>query len=75
MTVNVDEPVGFSVEIEDEWCCASGACVVEAPGVFDQGSDGIVVLLTDRPPTALLRDVERAARTCPSKVIAVKLDK
>ncbi|WP_213576555.1 ferredoxin [Rhodococcus sp. USK13] len=59
------------VSVELEKCTACGACVLEAPEVFDQDDEGIVVVLTKTPSKDLRESVEDAADACPSAVIQV----
>lgn len=60
------------VEVDQDRCCGSGMCVLNAPGVFDQrDEDGIVVLLDGRPPEGVWREVRDAESGCPSQAIEV----
>ncbi|WP_037909002.1 ferredoxin [Actinacidiphila yeochonensis] len=60
------------VNVDQDRCCGSGMCVLTAPGVFDQrDTDGIVVLLAERPPEDAWRDVRDAESGCPSQAIEV----
>ncbi|MCP3798483.1 ferredoxin [Allokutzneria sp. A3M-2-11 16] len=60
------------VEIDQDKCCGAGSCVLSAPEVFDQReSDGIVVLLDERPGDELREAVEEAAERCPAAAITV----
>jgi ferredoxin len=60
----------MKVTVDQEKCCAGGNCVMLAPGVFDQrDSDGVVVLLTDTPPTDARDAVREAAEVCPAACI------
>jgi ferredoxin len=61
MRVNVDEGA----------CIGAGNCVVTAPDVFDQGEEGLVVLLDEDPPRELVEDVRLAVARCPSRAITV----
>lgn len=61
------------VFVDQDRCCGSGMCVLNAPAVFDQrDEDGIVVLLDERPPEALWREVRDAESGCPSQAIEVE---
>jgi ferredoxin len=57
-------------------CIGAGHCAGLAPEVFAQGeSDGLVVLLIDRPSTPAQQDAVRsAAHACPSLAIEIKED-
>lgn len=50
-------------------CCGAGQCVRAAPKVFDQGDDGLVVLLDETPPKELHTAVREAVMLCPSGTI------
>lgn len=50
---------------------ASGACVLHAPGVFDQNEDGIVVVIIEEPPEELHEQALAAAAACPANVITI----
>jgi len=61
----------LKVAIDRRRCLSSGYCVMEAPAVFTQDEEGLVVLLDANPPP----DQHAAARTaeiaCPAAVITV----
>ena len=58
------------IEIDEPKCIASGACVFEAPDVFDQrDEDGVVVVLDPQVAVEHEANVERAAAVCPASVI------
>jgi ferredoxin len=52
-------------------CVGSGQCAMLSPDVFDQGDDGIVVVLQDRPGEELRDEVLQAIDLCPSRSIAL----
>ncbi|MER6274633.1 ferredoxin [Streptomyces sp900105755] len=63
----------MKVIVDQNKCVASGQCVLSAPEVFDQREeDGIVVLLTDKPPDGLADDVRQAVALCPAQAIWVE---
>jgi ferredoxin len=63
------------VQVDTSECVGSGQCVMTAPAVFDQREeDGIVALLTDRPPAGDQEDVRHAAGMCPARAITVTED-
>ncbi|MCC5480538.1 ferredoxin [Streptomyces barringtoniae] len=63
----------MKVIVDQNKCVASGQCVLSAPDVFDQREeDGIVVLLTEKPPDGLADDVRQAAALCPAQAIWVE---
>ena len=54
-------------------CCSSGMCVATAPDVFAQReSDGLVTVLVERPPEALMPQVRRAVESCPVGAISIE---
>ncbi|MFC9090005.1 ferredoxin [Nocardiopsis dassonvillei] len=60
------------VTVDQDWCCGAGQCVLLAPEVFDQREeDGIVELLTERPPENLYPAVREAGQVCPTGAIHV----
>lgn len=62
------------VAIDVDRCVGSGQCVMTAPDVFDQGDDGLSVLLRTDPPENLADDVRLAAELCPAQAIIVEPD-
>ncbi|MFI7444826.1 ferredoxin [Nonomuraea indica] len=52
-------------------CVGSGQCVLTVPAVFDQGDDGIVVLLTDRPDDETAARARHAVTLCPSRALSI----
>lgn len=52
-------------------CVGSGQCVLAEPTVFDQGDDGIVVLLTDQPGSAAAARARSAVNLCPSRALSI----
>jgi ferredoxin len=59
------------IQVDVRKCIGSGACVVAAPDVFDQGDDGIVVVLQEDVPEGDEATLE-AAKTCPAAVIDLR---
>jgi ferredoxin len=52
-------------------CIGAGLCVLHAPEVFDQDSDGLVKLRTSAPDRADQKASSQAASLCPSGAISV----
>jgi ferredoxin len=52
-------------------CVGSGQCVLTEPAVFDQGDDGIVVLLTDQPGDQAAARARSAVNLCPSRALSI----
>jgi ferredoxin len=63
----------MKIVLDQDKCVASGQCVLAAPEVFDQrDSDGIAVLLRERPAEQGVDAVEDAARICPAAAIRIE---
>jgi ferredoxin len=63
----------MKVTIDQHKCVSAGQCVMSAPEVFDQREDnGVVVLLTENPPTQLAGDLREAAMLCPALAIHIE---
>jgi ferredoxin len=67
---------GFSVKVavDRRRCISSGYCVMEAPAVFTQDEEGLVVLLDANPPPAQHAAARTAEIACPAAVITVSED-
>jgi ferredoxin len=61
------------VRVNLDKCIGSGNCL-SADAVFDQGDDGLVILLTDRPGADLHEAVGEAALLCPANAILIEED-
>lgn len=61
----------MKVRIDARRCLSSGYCVMEAPAVFAQDEEGLVVLLDPDPPPTQHAAVRTAERACPAAVITV----
>lgn len=62
----------MKITVDEDKCCGAGQCVMIAPEVFDQrDDDGIVVLLTERPPEDQHAAVRECAEVCPAGAIEV----
>lgn len=57
------------IRADRDKCIGSGACVLTAPGVFDQDEDGVVVALAESPPTELEAAARDAVLACPAAAI------
>jgi ferredoxin len=55
-------------------CIGSGNCVFTAPDVFDQGEDGLVVLLEEDVDPAHAEPVRQAVAHCPSAALRIVED-
>ena len=61
----------MKIVIHPEKCCGSGQCVVNAPQLFDQQDDGIVILLDAQPAPQLHETARFAASICPALAIEI----
>jgi ferredoxin len=62
------------VVADTDVCIGAGQCVLAAPGVFDQGRDGIVVLRDGDPAGTPAAAVLEAVALCPSGAIRLAED-
>lgn len=60
-----------SILLHTDFCIGSGACVLEAPEVFELDDDGLVSLLDNDPPEEAWERVQQAAAVCPVTVIEI----
>jgi ferredoxin len=56
----------MKIEADRDVCIGSGMCVMNAEEVFDQGDDGIVVVLEVEVPPEHADAAARAVANCPS---------
>jgi ferredoxin len=61
----------MQIKADTRVCVGSGQCVLTEPTVFDQGDDGIVVLLTDRPYGEAEGQARNAVNLCPSQALSI----
>jgi ferredoxin len=69
VTARQESPIG--VRADRDVCIGAGMCVMTTEEVFDQGDDGIVVILAPTPPPELAGKVRRAVRDCPSGALSL----
>jgi ferredoxin len=55
-------------------CVGAGQCVLTEPAVFDQGDDGLVVLLDEAPEGAQADAARTAVDLCPSGALSLVED-
>ena len=55
-----------------ELCKGHGACMGEAPELFQVDADGRLTVLNDSPDESLLDKARAAARYCPTQAITLK---
>jgi ferredoxin len=56
----------MKIEADRDVCIGSGMCVMNAEEVFDQGDDGIVVVLEVEVPPEHADAAARVVANCPS---------
>ena len=56
----------MKIEADRDVCIGAGMCVMTAEEVFDQGDDGIVVVLEVEVPADHAAAAARAVASCPS---------
>ena len=56
----------MKIEADRDVCIGAGMCVMNAEEVFDQGDDGIVVVLDVEVPPQHADAAARAVASCPS---------
>ncbi|MFE0176338.1 ferredoxin [Streptomyces sp. NPDC059002] len=59
------------ISTDSDKCVGAGQCAMFLPDVFDQGDDGVVVLLQEQPSEGKRQDVRTAAALCPSNSIRI----
>ncbi len=52
-------------------CIGAGLCALTAPGVFDQGDDGLVQVLQVKPDGDDSAAAREAANVCPSGAVQI----
>lgn len=62
--------VALRVVVDREMCCGAGNCVANAPDVFDQHDDGLVLLRTPVVAPAGRQAVLDAIDLCPTGAIS-----
>ena len=62
------------VAADREVCVGAGQCAMLAPGVFDQGEDGLVTVLTPEPAEEDHAAARQAGELCPSWALTVRAD-
>lgn len=62
----------MKITVIPEKCCGSGQCVLNAPALFDQDDNAIVVLLEKEPPRNEHANARRAAEICPAQAIIIE---
>jgi ferredoxin len=63
----------MKVVVDRMRCDGNGACVVEAPGVFELNDEDDLVLLQCEPPDCDRAAVEAAVAACPKRALTLQL--
>jgi ferredoxin len=63
------------ITTDTDKCVGSGQCVYNAPKIFDQDEDAIVVVLDQSPDDSQLDLVRAAVDRCPSGALALVEDR
>ncbi|MBU7597295.1 ferredoxin [Streptomyces sp. P38-E01] len=62
----------MKIHADRDRCIGAGLCALNAPTIFDQDDDGMVVLLDSSPTLDNSSDARRLAEDiCPSKAIRI----
>jgi ferredoxin len=62
------------VVVDRDRCESHGQCEFAAPDIFSINDDGDLELLQESPPDGARRDVEEAARRCPTRALTLMED-
>jgi ferredoxin len=60
-----------TINLQTDFCIASGACVLECPEVFELDDDGLVSQIDANPAAELWPKIRRAGAVCPVGVIEI----
>ncbi|MEV0184577.1 ferredoxin [Streptomyces sp. NPDC050625] len=58
--------------IDEGRCIGAGQCAFTVPEVFDQGDEGIALVIADQIEEGLTEGVRQAAAGCPAMAISVE---
>jgi ferredoxin len=72
--VRRDSDHGGSMRVKIDWglCDGNGACMFEAPEVFEVRDDDNLYVLQEEPPEELRPRVQAAVTACPKQAIAIE---
>lgn len=62
------------IKAHRQHCISSGACLLEAPRLFAQDENGVVVVRFPEPPASEHAAARAAAAACPAAVIELQED-
>jgi ferredoxin len=69
---DIDHGGSMRVKIDWELCDGNGACMFEAPEVFEVRDDDNLYILQEEPPEELRARVQAAVTACPKHAIAME---
>jgi ferredoxin len=61
----------MKIVVDFDVCASTGACMQEAPEVFEVRADGYLYVLQEEPGEDLRAKVESAAELCPTGAISI----
>lgn len=64
--------MSMKVAVNRALCDGNGACVAEAPAVFDLDDNDELVVLQEVVSAELLPSVEAAVRACPKRALSIQ---
>jgi ferredoxin len=59
------------ITVDESLCASTGMSESVAPHLFEVGDDGALVVLQPDVPADLVEDARAAARSCPTRALAV----
>lgn len=61
----------MKIIVDDSRCTGLGICESIAPGYFEVGDDGVLVLLSDEFGEPGRGEIEEAVRSCPTLALSI----
>lgn len=61
----------MTVNVDFDFCSATGVCAQICPEVFEVRSDGFLYILQENPGPELADKVNEAAESCPTSAITI----
>jgi ferredoxin len=62
----------MKIVVDFDRCQSNAACMSEAPEVFQVDDKGFLNILQENPPEGLRKQVQAAARYCPTGAIKIE---
>jgi len=63
--------MGYRVSLDHSSCAATADCMKYAPGIFELGPTGAMLLNQEQPPESRRAEVQQAADMCPNAAIII----